>query len=226
MSYLELYDEPGTSKKLHLPDVELIVVDCVDVKRAERVIQHSTALVDFGLTTLLTSLPSNRDDRIEIPNLACIEDYSDFMVRMLSGYISLPYILISQYDGFVLDPGMWSDDFYEYDYIGAPWNHDFLDDGIPKHYSVGNGGFSFRSKKLHEYLAECPDLIHHPYEDVTICKLNRGLLEREGFKFAPYEVALRFSGETGAYVPAFGQHGRMLLMDKYRIHQEHPEGFI
>ena len=36
-------------------------------------------------------------------------------------------------------PEAWTDDFFNYDYIGATW-----DDGV-----VGNGGFSWRSRKLY-----------------------------------------------------------------------------
>jgi hypothetical protein len=52
----------------------------------------------------------------------------------------------------IVRPELWSNDFLEYDYIGAPWMYSdtsyITDEG--EHVPVGNGGFCLRSKKFLE----------------------------------------------------------------------------
>lgn len=43
------------------------------------------------------------------------------MVKLLDSYIETPHVLVVQYDGFILNPDAWTDEFLEYDYVGAPW---------------------------------------------------------------------------------------------------------
>ena len=112
---------------------------------------------------------------------------------------------------------MWSDEFYEYDYIGAPWPKEVIIEGMPLHFNVGNGGFSLRSKRLQEFLKNDENIILNHAEDVAICQLNRMYLISKGFKFAPVEVAKRFSFENLPWrdgqqiTKAFGCHGFKLI---------------
>jgi len=73
------------------------------------------------------------------------------IASIISVNISILIIcLLVQPDGFVINPDKWDNQFFEYDYIGAPWEqvpHSYLDPWGKPH-RVGNGGFSFRSKKL------------------------------------------------------------------------------
>lgn len=132
------------------------------------------------------------------------EEYSFFMANGKLK-IETDFVLIAQMDGFIINPSAWSDDFLKYDYIGAPWP-----DGI-----VGNGGFCLRSKKLLDALKDISKIFsderYHP-EDLYICKTKRNLLETEyGIKFAPFEVANRFSVENRPYMGQFGFHGKYVL---------------
>ena len=81
---------------------------------------------------------------------------------------------------------------------------------------VGNGGFSLRSKKL----LELPSKLNIPWrwyygycnEDGFISVYNRHILESNGCKFAPVDIAILFSHETEfeetkGIVP-FGFHGK------------------
>lgn len=70
--------------------------------------------------------------------------YSQWLLANLYHYIKTDYCLVVQWDSGIIDPEMWDDSFFEYDYIGAPWNMR----GAPN--DVGNGGFSLRSKKFLE----------------------------------------------------------------------------
>lgn len=128
--------------------------------------------------------------------------YSWFLLRGLIDHIRSDHCLVVQWDGFVLDSRQWTPEFLQYDYIGARWPQ--FDDG----HDVGNGGFSLRSKRLLQACLDPQFLATNP-EDLAICRINRFLLEREhGIRFAPREVAERFSFErTQPQGPTFGFHG-------------------
>lgn len=109
--------------------------------------------------------------------------YSEFIVKKLDSLISTEHVLICQADGFGRNIEHWTDEFLEYDYIGACW---------PNH-EVGNGGLSLRSKRFLGASAalQSPDLP----EDAYLCQYHRKELESQGIRFAPMELALRFSFE-------------------------------
>jgi hypothetical protein len=110
------------------------------------------------------------------------------------------HVLVIQWDSFILDPKQWSDEFLNYDYIGAPWPHHPNTPG-------GNGGFSLRSTKLWQILAQLPMQKKHP-EDQAICIFNRYRLESDfDILFAPIEVARQFAFERGKMQATFGFHG-------------------
>lgn len=134
------------------------------------------------------------------------EAYSSFITHELYKYIDTEFCLILQWDGNIVNENAWIDEFYAYDYIGARW---FWQDNL-----VGNGGFSLRSKKILEFVATDPKIIHTHPEDNCFCKDNRKYLEESGFKFAPHELAYRFSVEGEEYVGSFGWHGGIRPMVK------------
>jgi len=135
---------------------------------------------------------------IEKPN--SYEEYNKLIVKNFHKYFSTNFILITQHDGYILNPNAWQSDFLEYDYIGAPWS-----DGV-----VGNGGFSLRSKKFCELSSEIESDIYAP-EDVLLCRTHRKFFEDNGIKFAPEELAHKFSWEKNSRYPyyegQFGFHG-------------------
>ncbi len=157
------------------------------------------------LTDLELDVPT-----IPIPPLTNIRDYNVLMTRGLVEHVGTPFVLVFQWDGFVLDPGAWTDAFFDYDYIGAPWE----EGSAPPGQRVGNGGFSLRSRRLLEALQD-PELDYDPgwSEDKTICRRLRSVLERNhGIRFAPVELARRFSFEFQIpEQPTFGFHGHFNL---------------
>lgn len=197
--------------KLQLPGVTLIIVDGVEFARAKTALLHCTSLCDFADAKILTHLPAEDHFRHQIKPIESIYDYSEFVIKELANYFTTSHVLMAQWDGFVWQTAMWSDEFLQYDYIGAPWPDKFLVKGIPRHFNVGNGGFSLRSRRLQEFLRDDPNIIVHKVEDVAICQLNRAYLEVKGFTFAPAEIARRFSWELLDQQPAFGAHGRLRL---------------
>ena len=178
-----------------LSDITLIGVDCVDVNRLVRAAEISTADLRFADVRLLSSVASDHRWVESIEPLGDIEAYNDFMVDRLHLYVATSLALVIQHDGFVLNAEAWTDEFRQWDYIGAPWS-------VGGARVVGNGGFSLRSKRLLERLAR-PDISRRARvpEDWFICVEIRELLERDGFRFAPPDVAHAFSFEGD---PAFG----------------------
>lgn len=201
--------------KPNLPTVTLIILDCVDYDRAKLSLDHCKNSVNFGIVKLLTHFDIKDDSTIKIEKISSISEYSHFMIRRLSDYFDTPHVLVAQWDGFIWNPDLWNDRFLEYDYIGAPWPEKILHPGVPKHFNVGNGGFSLRSKSLQEFLKNDKNLTMHNAEDVAICQLNRAYLESKGFKFAPLDLARKFSWEYDEKQNAFGVHARMRLVKKY-----------
>ena len=188
------------AKKLNLDVFTLVCVDCLDSLRAKQAIVKSTHKIDFGEVLFFSDkalLPSEFYTPVLIHKIDSLASYSSFILNKLDDFIKTQFALIIQWDGFVWNPNAWTDKFLEYDYIGAPWvQHNNL---------VGNGGFSLRSKKL---LSLTKTLNYsHEREDVSICQEHRDELFKRGIKFAPYEIAYRFSVENEPYTNQFGWHG-------------------
>ena len=172
-----------------LPQVTLIGVDCVDVDR----LLHAAAIcqrsIQFGDVRMLTSIPHDHPSIIPIAPIMSRDAYSSFMIKGINTYVDTPFALVIQYDGFILNPDAWRDEFLDYDYIGAPWAEE---EGL----IVGNGGFSLRSKRLLELLQQ-DDTILDPTdldppdapEDWYICVMVRDYLEARGIRFAPVDLA-------------------------------------
>ncbi len=125
--------------KLQLPSVTLCCVDCINANRAIRVLEHCKSLVDFGAVKFLTHIPTNYEHTIKIMPLNGLVSYSVFMLSRLHEFIETDNMLIVQWDGFILNPEVFNNDWLKYDYI-APL---FIQED-----RVGSGGFSLRSRKM------------------------------------------------------------------------------
>lgn len=138
--------------------------------------------------------------------------YSEFCIKRLKHYVESEYCLIFQDDGFILNPHLWENEFFEYDYIGAPWP---LYIGWPREgYQVGNGGFSLRSKKFLDVSSQLESTTAN--EDTYILNQNRDHLNSCGIKIAPVEVARKFAIEfeldkEHTLSSCFGFHSKRLL---------------
>jgi hypothetical protein len=106
--------------------------------------------IDFKSVKLLSNVTVPLDDIevIEIPELD-IEKYSVFCLYDLPQYITTDFCLTIQHDGFIINPELWHNKFYYFDYIGAPWAYTEQRTITYTHHNyVGNGGFSLRSQKF------------------------------------------------------------------------------
>lgn len=198
---------------LHLPDVMLCAVSSVAVEQTVAALRKSCAGIRFGDVVLLSdvAVAFDQGEAIRwqaIPPLRSKEAYSQFMIRDLGRYVTRPFVLVTQWDGYVLNPGAWDPAFFDCDYIGAPWPQ--FDDGM----TVGNGGFSLRSRRLVELLGTAGFTPAHP-EDTMIGRIWRRTLEAEhGMRFADPPLAARFSTErSGDLATTFGFHGFYNLPD-------------
>lgn len=192
--------------RLALPDVTLACVDTRAPQTALAAIERCVAQIEFARVVLFTDAAAQDTLPVHIDgvpiSIGSVDEYSAFMLRGLTTHISTPFVLVVQWDGYVLDASAWDPAFLEYDYIGAPFRSG------PHGWLVGNGGFSLRSARLLAAMQDPAMSISNP-EDTCICHDNRERLERDfGIRFAPRDVASRFSYERVAPTgPTFGFHG-------------------
>ncbi|RGE46705.1 hypothetical protein DZC30_02745 [Comamonas testosteroni] len=132
-----------------------------------------------GCRALLCSpvRPADLPESVEHLEIAPLDyqGYSWFVLFMLWRVIHTEFALIVQDDGWVLDGRLWSDEYLNYDYVGAPvhlarvsspegeyWSRGFAwAEGLPDGHSavpVLNGGFSLRCQKLMRAFADHPQL--------------------------------------------------------------------
>lgn len=193
--------------KIILDDVTLLGVDCIDIERLLFAAEVSQKNILFKQVKILSSIPHKNKHLVRIDPITSKEEYSHFMIKRLYDYVTTKHVLVIQWDGFVLNPFNWSDDFLKFDYIGAPWTHKICAPMEPgDKYDVGNGGFSLRSRRLLRKLASDDSInVYHP-EDLVICRTFGEYLKRSGFKFGNKEIASSFSIEHGKWKNQFGFH--------------------
>ena len=146
--------------------------------------------------------------------------YSELCIRDLAELCDAPFILIWQWDGFIVNPELWTNEFLKYDYVGAPiasswWVKEMVKRGIANKFGpnpVGNGGFSLRSKRFLEESASlslCEPKLRDP-EDFYLCVQRRVELEGKGIRFGHKNLASVFAKDAcdGRSVGGcFGFHG-------------------
>ena len=178
--------------KLNLSNVTLVCIDGIN-KDVHTLTEWLQTEIDFYDCKLFTD------------NINSITDYNNFIVHDLHKHIESEFCMIVQADGHPVNIDAWSDEFLKYDYIGAPWYTQ------PWHISktVGNGGFSIRSKRFLEHSADFTyyNGISEP-EDVFLCRTVNEELRESGLRFAPHDVAYKFSVEDLPYKGQFGFHGK------------------
>lgn len=198
------------SRRPNLDSVTLVAVTSVAISHTVHALRRSMAEADFAHVLLISDLcpPGGLDGIRWIPSrrLNSRSEYSRFMLRDLATHVTTNHALCVQWDGFVINGAAWTGEFLNYDYLGAIWPH--VNDG----WNVGNGGFSLRSRQLLEACRALP-IRGDELEDVLIGRVERPRLERMGIRFAPEEIARRFSYErTKPTGSEFGFHGAFNLV--------------
>lgn len=149
----------------------------------------------------------------EFENYKFPQSLNLFLIKKFADYINTDFVIYVHDDGFARNPDRWTDAFLSYDYIGAPWPSEWN-----FKYSVGNGGFSLRSRQLLSLCQFSPEPTGLEAEDVHICRTHHEWFEQHKCRFAPPEVAIHWSyesvsGQFPGWNPrnSFGFHGKYIL---------------
>lgn len=195
--------------KLQLKNITLLSYNCVNPVQSIKALLYSAKDIDFAELILVSNkkpekLPS--DIKFVETKYTTYKESSLFTYNDLPNVIKTDYCLSIQDDGFVINPHLWRNEFFNYDYIGAPWKFE------GRRNRVGNGGFVLKSNKFIQltknlkFLGFCDDgELTNMYYDFFIAN---------GCKYAPVEVAMKFSLESR--IPeceynlnnCFGFHGK------------------
>lgn len=135
---------------------------------------------------------------------------SHIILDWIPRFVETDFAIFCQWDGFAINPNLWTDEFLEYDYIGAPWANAWNQEHPERR--VGCGGFSLRSAK---WLHACLTLPNKnvPNEDVVCCCYELDHFLKRGCKVAPLELAMRFCYEHD--IPEFTGH---TINDSFGFH--------
>lgn len=197
---------------------QVVPFDCIKI--------FSDKQIDIGVSYDYVKIPDTNDfNRIS---------YNRLILKDLNDFIDTSHVLIYQYDGMAIRKNYWTNDYFNYDYIGAPTffntlKNQNIEDYIENHLKQNKnqedtkklitmgGGFSLRSKKLLEILKNDENIIdslvyssqnYMISEDHIICVIYKKYLEKKyGIKFAPLEVAFKFSNEFFSHGYSLGFHG-------------------
>jgi predicted SAM-dependent methyltransferase len=196
--------------------ITLAIVDDVDPEGSARLLNRMAGLAPWGAVKLFTSQQiavSAVVELIQTPKISSILMYAEYVVRKLKDSIHTDYVLVCQRDGYIANLSAWTDEFFSYDYIGAPWPSHIKRQAAAHGYVisnepclVGNGGFSLRSRAFLEAGSTLPRPVTDN-EDQYLCTFNRDALVEKGIKIAPVSLASRFSVENLPYTGQFGFHG-------------------
>ena len=192
--------------RLKLHNVTLLSIDDVDTNASIELFLSLFSRIEFGDAMLFSSKASISQTR-NLPFLRKsdpinnIFDYNKFLIKESYKSVNTTHVLVVQRDGYPVNTHGWKDQFLLYDYIGAPWP-----DGL-----VGNGGFSLRSKRLFNEVDNFEDLRFDIPEDTLICHPHYlgEKLRSSGIKFAPHDLAMKFSAENRIWTGEFGFHGEL-----------------
>lgn len=182
-------------ESINLLDVTLFTADCINPQLALESLLISSEKINFGKVILFSDtkpyLLPKFVEYIKIPKIKSLIEYSNFMLVDLNKFITTNFCLNVHADGFIHNPHLWNNEFKNWDYIGAPWplNLHFVDEKT----RVGNGGVSFRSKKLLQETSKYGYVNMH--EDHFICQTIRDNLKSKNIRIAPLKLAKIFSFE-------------------------------
>ena len=198
---------------LRLPSVTLVMIETREHVLARMAIEDCLDKVEFGDVLIITDRPLEFSDLTKrgiYPQFKIVDDWPDKLGWSRCFWLDVgpllrtSYTLNIQWDSWIWDTTQWTDEFYNYDYIGAPW---WYQDGQ----NVGNGGFSLISTRLKRYLRKYSDV--YPCvvssDDDLLCRKYRIGLEQHGFTWAPEWLAHRFAFECCRPSPTsrhFGFH--------------------
>jgi len=192
---------------LKLSDITLVGVDCTDrIMSTIDAMNISSQGIIYGETILFShkkpALMPSYFKFIKIPKIENIDEYSYFMFKELGNYINTSHCLTVHDHGHVICKSCFDYSWLQYDWIGAPWSviegaYIANNGEIAR---VGNGGFSLRSSRILKLPIEKGWYLREEQgwknEDGNFCCYWRKEMLENGIKYAPIEVAAKFSYEN------------------------------
>jgi hypothetical protein len=199
---VEFFERP-----VDLSRVTLVAITSVDIENHIKALQYSCRNIKFGAVKLIChERPENLPDGISyhhIERMSNIDDWNYSVIYKLGDYVDTEFALLVHSDGFVINPNSWRDEFFDYDYIGAPWpvpKDDFSYRDINGELVRVGNSVSLRSKKVLD-LPKKLNLEWKPFhgyysEDGFIFVNYIHVFKERGCKFADINVARYFSHES------------------------------
>ena len=214
-------------------NITIVAVSDLKIRQTIHALITSNAAFNRPTKTLLftskevslSKIESKIIDIIKIKKINSLKEYSDFIIYSLYSYIYTSHTLIVQWDGYIINPAKWDAKFLNYDYIGAPFiprdsDPNYCRDEDRGFYTIGNGGFSLRSRRLLEAPSKFKLVENKKYtnfhEDGFFSVYHRRFLEKKGYSWAPYSLARKFSLESPISFRElnnlpFGFHGKKMF---------------
>ena len=212
-------------------DITLVCIDTCTHELAKKAIEKSLENIYPKEVIIFSDKKFFTDGQWIKINPLSRNEYSEYCIKRIYKHINTDFILIVQNDGMATSKNFWSEDFLNYDYIGAPWPENIF----ISFSGVGNGGFSLRSKKL-LYELQNENVVYQAKqnkneiwdttgEDYVICVEYKNYLQNRGIKFAPISIAENFSHEFEPEKKnTFGFHGKFNF--PYYLSKSEIENFI
>ena len=196
-------------------DITLVCIDTITHELAKKAIEKSLENIDPKEVIIFSDKNFFTDGQWIKINPLSRNEYSEYCIKRIYKHINTDFVLIVENYGMATNKNFWSNDFLNYDYIGAPWPENIF----ISFSGVGNGGFSLRSRKL-LYELQNENVIYQAKqnkneiwetinEDYVICVEYKNYLQKRGIKFAPTSIAENFSHEFEPKKKnTFGFHGK------------------
>jgi len=221
---------------LNLPNVTLVSIDSaydhpsksnIRLAVVSRVVEWLKSEINFGDYLFINPFGKNKDlinEKFEClwplaegSGYNPIMWYSNFLIKKLPHLIKTDYYLIMQWDGFPINAQMWTNDFFNYEYIGGG-------------HSVFNGGLSLRKTQTMLEVSKVKDSFGSGAED----GFYSSFLDNEWNSKKETPIKLKWNtnvsktfcnflgnDENGNLIPAFAWHrsqysSEQFLLERYR----------
>lgn len=197
--------------------LQLLCVNWGNLDDAVKVVRHCQEIMPVGffeVSTIIHPKPPFAAQRgIYGGDLEIIRAHQsnmcDCWINQVPEEVKRDRVLAVHWDGFIVRPDLWNNDFLMYDWIGAPWRKENI---FNLKWRVGSGGFCLFSKQmaaLWKILLFDREINH----DWQIGALMRDHFEAMGMHFPTLLVASQFAKECDLEdldIPegsSFGFHG-------------------
>jgi hypothetical protein len=168
---------------LSLPKIQLVLLDGARDPLGPKVLDYVCSRIEFG-------------DVLHLDQRMTYEEAMRYQARYMGEWLpdGFTHQLSIETDGFPVHTENWTDEFLEWDVIGAPWPAAWV--RIEGGNRVGNGGCMLRSRRFIEAIRD----VQHPPGmpgDVFLCQHPPVVqaAEAAGCRYAPLDVAMRWGRE-------------------------------